>query len=87
MDNGLKSYTKESIINAQKKLEETNLRFNRKLSDVNYSPQNIFSDVEYRPELYTLVEFDNYQTTYFQNLIGVLRWIVELGWIDIKFDV
>ena len=30
---------------------------------------------------------DNGLTNYFQNLIGVLRWIVELGQIDIAFEV
>ena len=27
------------------------------------------------------------QANYFQNLIGVLRWAVELGWIDIHVQV
>jgi len=27
------------------------------------------------------------QANYFQSLIGILRWAIELGWIDIHIDV
>ena len=48
---------------------------------------NPFTDVEYIPELYMSVECDDDQTTYFQNLIGILLWIVDLEQIDIAFEV
>ena len=31
--------------------------------------------------------YDQNQTNYFQNLIGVLHWIIELGRIDIAYEV
>ncbi len=37
----------------------------------------------YRPELNFTNELDGCQTNYYQGLIGVLRWIVELRCIDI----
>lgn len=37
----------------------------------------------YLPELDFSVELDSQQTNYYQGLIGVLRWIVELGRIFI----
>ena len=27
------------------------------------------------------------QATYFQSQIGILRWMVELGWVDIATEV
>ena len=67
----------------KKQLKEINLRSNRKLSDVIYSPQNPFSAVKYTLELYTSVECDDDQTTYFQKPIGIILCIVELCQIDI----
>ena len=40
----------------------------------------------YRPETDTSPELDPYQANYYQSLIGVLRWIVELGRIDINVE-
>lgn len=41
----------------------------------------------YRPELDFSPELSPEQTNYYQNLIGVLRWAVELGRIDIHVAV
>ncbi|KAI2511614.1 Reverse transcriptase (RNA-dependent DNA polymerase) [Fragilaria crotonensis] len=41
----------------------------------------------YRPEVDTTPELDAKRANYFQGLIGVLRWICELGRIDILVDV
>jgi hypothetical protein len=38
---------------------------------------------DYAPELDTTPELDSKQATYFQSLVGVLRWMVELGRVDI----
>ena len=45
-----------------------------------------FSAVDYRPELDTSTECTNDQMHLYQNLIRVLRWIVELGRIDIAYE-
>ncbi len=44
-------------------------------------------DARYRPELDTSPELDLEKHHYYQNLIGVLRWAVELGRIDIAINV
>ena len=54
---------------------------------MSYSPKTPFSDIEYRPESGMLVECEDDQTTYPPKFISVIWWIVELGWIDIGFDV
>ena len=63
------------------------MEFNKQLSDVKYRPRQPFSSIDYRPEMDTSSECNDQQIAYYQNLIGVLRWIVELGRIDIAFEV
>ena len=46
-----------------------------------------FSCTSYRPEIDTSALCNTTQTQFYQNLIGVLRWIVELGRIDIGYEV
>jgi hypothetical protein len=41
----------------------------------------------YRPEFDITPELDDNWTNYYQGLIGILRWIVELGCIDIIVPV
>ncbi len=41
----------------------------------------------YRPELDFMPELSAQQTNYYQGLIGILRWVVELGRIDIIMPV
>lgn len=41
----------------------------------------------YRPEIDTTDELDGENVAYNQSLIGVLRWMVELGCIDITCKV
>ena len=84
---GSQSYVKETICNVKKQLLFYNLRFNKKLLDVRYSPKIPFSPIDYKSELDTSLECDWDQTNYFQNLIKVLRWIIELGRIDIAYEV
>ena len=42
---------------------------------------------EYRPELYSSPELDGADGVYYQSLIGVLWWMVDLGRIDIFCEV
>ena len=39
------------------------------------------------PDLDTTAELDEEQATYYQSQIGILRWIVELGRVDIATEV
>ena len=73
--------------NIKKELTHNNLRFNKNLSDPNFLARTPFCPIDYKSELDTTVVRDDELTNYFQNLIGILRWIVELGWIDIAFKV
>jgi len=41
----------------------------------------------YRPEIDTSPELEPQQASYYQSLIGILRWIVELGRVDITCEV
>ena len=41
----------------------------------------------YRPELDVSPELGPVEATYYQSLIGILRWIVELGRVDICLEV
>ena len=41
----------------------------------------------YRPELDISAELNPTDASYYQSLIGVLRWIVELGRVDICLEV
>ena len=84
---GSRSFVKEAICNIKKQLSHNNLMFNKKLLDPNHSPKAPFSSIDYRSELDVSMECNDNQMNYFQNLIGVLRWIVELGRIDIAYKV
>ena len=41
----------------------------------------------YRPELDVSEELSPSDASYYQSLIGILRWIVELGHVDINLEV
>ena len=80
-------YVREAVNNVKQQMKKDGFQFNKKLSDPKYSPQQPFSAKAYRPELDTSLECNDVQGTYYQNLIGVLRWVVELGRIDINYEV
>ena len=42
---------------------------------------------DYDPDLDTMDVLNDDQATYCQSQIGILRWIVELGWVDIATEV
>ena len=41
----------------------------------------------YRPEIDASDELDTDDITFFQEIIGILRWMIELGRVDILFEV
>ena len=88
LDHGLRLlYIKEAVNNVKERLKKDNFRFDPKLSDPKISAKQPFSNISYLPKLDTSAMCDTVQTRYYQNLIGVLRWIVELGRIDINYEV
>ena len=84
---GSESYTEKAIKYLKSRLEKDGFRFNKKLSDPAFAPTQPFSAVTYRPELDVTEECNEAQITLYQNMIGILRWLVELGRIDIAYEV
>ena len=80
-------YVREALQNIKKDLTQNDLQFKKKLSDPNYFARILFCLIDYKSKLDTTVLYNDKLTNYFQNLIGVLRWNVELGRIDIPFEV
>jgi hypothetical protein len=72
-------YVKRAVTEVERELEEIGERLSTKVS----TPMS----QGYRPEIDTTPELDAKRANYFQGLIGVLRWICELGRIDILIDV
>ena len=84
---GSNSYVKEAVCVVKERLKKDHVEFHPKLSDPSISAPQPFTTQSYLPELDTSALCDDSQASYFQNLIGVLRWIVELGRIDINYEV
>ena len=80
-------YCKEAVKNVKKKLKEYGFEYNKKLLDPAYSGRQPSLNVNYRPELDFTETCNNEEYGYYANLIGVLHWLLELGRIDIAFEV
>jgi hypothetical protein len=72
-------YVAAAIANVEHELEQAEKALSRKVSTPMQSG--------YRPELDVTPLLGDEQANYYQNLIGVLRWTVELGHIDIHIGV
>ena len=46
-----------------------------------------FSNLDYRPELYLIPVYNSEKLHLYQQLIGILRWLVELGRVDIQLEL
>ena len=84
--NGAKAYTfsssqyvKGAVSNVEAYLRERNQKLPSRAS----SPLSI----GYRPEIDSSDELSDADASYYQSLIGVLRWMVELGRIDLTCEV
>lgn len=81
---GSKTYANEAIRTCEKLMKEHDLSYSSTRKNGRDAP---FSNHNYRPEL----DATNYCSftlmTVYQNLIGVLRWLCELGRIDIVYEV
>jgi hypothetical protein len=72
-------YIQEAVRNVEAHLEKRGMTLGRA------SSAPISKD--YRPELDTSPELDSDEGTYYQSLIGILRWMVEMGRVDICCEV
>ena len=72
-------YLKSAIQNVESKLSESNLRLPSKC----VTPMGS----KYHPREDVTEELDSTTTRYYQELIGVLQWAIELGRVDILLEV
>ena len=81
---GSETYVKEACTVAERQMKQHNLNYPSTRRHGSNSP---FSSAAYRPELDASTFCNDALTSVFQNMVGVLRWIVELGRIDIQHEV
>ena len=81
------NYIANAIKTIKMRLAENQLRFNPKLSDPSISAPQPFSSLSYQPELDTSQLCNDDELAIYQNIIGILRWSIELGRIDIGYEV
>jgi len=72
-------YVKEAVLNVENYLDKYNYKFSSK-------KVNIPIPADYHPELDSTPELNQKESKYYQSLIGILRWIVELGRLDINYE-
>ena len=79
---GSSQYVKAAVANLETYLSKPEHNYWGKL------PKNVNAPlpVSYRPELDVSRELTAPESAYYQSLIGILRWIVELGRIDICLE-
>jgi hypothetical protein len=81
---GSENYIKEALKTCDKLMHDHQLQFT---STKRHGRKTPFSCHTYRPELDDTNYCDTTLLTVFQNLIGILRWICELGRVDILYEV
>ena len=86
MENGVHAwaFSSSQYVQAAVKNVETHLaKFNMKL------PARVSTPLSstYRPEVDVTTELNTTDGAYYQSLIGILRWMVELGRVDICCEV
>ena len=74
-----RKYVQKAVKNVEQHLTAKGMRLNRGGTDP--------SSPGYRPELDDNPELELQDVTYYQSLIGILRWIFEMGRIDITREV
>ena len=81
---GSESYVKEALRVCEKLMATHDLKFTSTKRNGRKTP---FSTHEYRPEMDDTNYCNGELLTVYQNLIGILRWICELGRMDILHEV
>ncbi len=78
--NSLHRYVQEVIQNTEKYIQQSGGKMLRKKTP---SPM----ETNYRPELDILPILGQEKANYYQSQLGILRWVVQLGQIDIATEV
>lgn len=81
---GSESYLKEAVRICENLMKVHSLDYSSRSKKARNTP---FSNQQYRPELDTTPFCDPDLHTIYQNLVGILRWLCELGRIDIVHEV
>ena len=76
---GSNTYTKRAIDTIKTQMKQDGLTFNN-------NPKQPFSVVAYRAELDSSPFCNDIKSVYYMQLIGILRWMCELGRIDIVYE-
>ena len=76
-------YVREATAVVEKRMKELNLSFTKSAK----SPQNPFSNSKYKPELDLTSYCSSTEHQFYQQMVGILRWMIELGRIDISTEV
>ena len=83
---GTKCWAMSADIHVNKALEVVQDRLRKdkvKFKGSNNTAEHPFSSQSYRPELDVTKECDEEQVQFYQSLVGIMRWICEIGRIDI----
>ena len=72
-------YTQAAIANVEEYLQKTGRRLGKKTS----TPM-VYG---YRPEMDTSPELNPEDANYYQSLVGILRWMIEIGRVDMITEV
>ena len=77
---GSQSYVKEAIRTIEERMLEYGMKYPRRKC------KTPFSSATYRPELETSPFANAEYTNFYQNLVGIMRWLCELGRVDILLE-
>ena len=80
---GAESYIKEAVRICKGLMDKHDLKY---LSTKRNGRKTPFSNSEYRPKLDNTLYCNAKLTTVYQNIIGILQWICELGRLDILYE-
>ena len=86
MENGAKAWSFGSSQYVQSAVKNVEKYLNDRGMKMVASARTPLSS-NYRPELDVTKELDSTDAAYYQSLIGILRWMVELGRVDICVEV
>ena len=77
---GSESYVKEAIRCVEERMAEYGLVYPKRKA------KTPFSSADYKPELDTSEIVNSKVGNFYQNMIGILRWLCELGRLDILLE-
>ena len=76
-------YVAEAINVVNNRMKALNIAFTKKAKH----PMNPFSNIKYRPEMDMSAYCTETEHQFYQQCIGILRWMIELGRIDISTEI